>query len=282
MSDETLPVWWTGRQAVVTLPEHIDSSNADQVREQLLWLINRGATVLIADLTGTVSCEYSGADALARAYQRGAANGTQLRLVVIADVVRRVLSLSGLDRLVAVYPALDAAVAAGAGPREAPGELGTTVNTDRGTRDEELLDSVVNSIFGVAMILQAAQELPRDVTVLRITEALRRLDDVVRDVRQHILAGDGTRIQPGNARMPPPYLLERSALAQNRAALLQERLARTAHALQFAAADTAALLARRADLAAQPGRVDYPTEIKRWQAVADLAGQLAERWERRP
>ena len=61
MAEDTYPVQWTGRQAVVTLPQDIDSSNADQIREQLLWIINRAAAVLIADLTGTISCDYSGA-----------------------------------------------------------------------------------------------------------------------------------------------------------------------------------------------------------------------------
>ena len=85
MPENWYPVQWAGRQAVVTLPENIDSSNADQVREQLLRVINRGAAVLIADLTGTISCDYSGADALARAYHRAVANGTQLRLVVTTE-----------------------------------------------------------------------------------------------------------------------------------------------------------------------------------------------------
>ena len=122
MSEDTCPVRWTGRQAVVTLPECIDVSNADCIREQLLLAINRGATVLIVDMAATVSCDYSGTDTLMRAYQRAVANGTDLRLVVIADVVRRVLNLSGLDRLVSVYPTLEAAVAAGAEWREGPGE----------------------------------------------------------------------------------------------------------------------------------------------------------------
>ena len=140
MPEDTCPVQWTGQQAVVTLPQHIDSSNADQIREQLLWIINRGAAVLIVDLTGTVSCDYSGADALARAHHRAVANGTELRLAVIADVVRRVLSLSGLDRLVAVYSDLDGAIAAGARGaarctvRNGPG------TADRAARAEELLD----------------------------------------------------------------------------------------------------------------------------------------------
>ena len=52
--NHTYPVRWMGRQAVVALPEHIDVSNASQIREELLWLINRGAAALIADM----SCSY--------------------------------------------------------------------------------------------------------------------------------------------------------------------------------------------------------------------------------
>jgi len=101
-----------GRQAVVSLPGHIDGSNAGQVSEQLLSVIDRGATKLIADMTATASCDHAGADAVVRAYQRAAANGTQLRLVITAQVVRRVVSLNGLDRVIPVYPSLEAATAA--------------------------------------------------------------------------------------------------------------------------------------------------------------------------
>jgi len=113
---------WTGRRVVVTFPEHIGTCNADQVREQLFWVINRGAIELVADLARTLSCDFSGAEALARAHHRAAANGTRLRLVVTADPVRRVLSFSGLDLLVSVYPTVEAAVAAGAERPEVPGE----------------------------------------------------------------------------------------------------------------------------------------------------------------
>ncbi len=101
-----------GPAGVVTLPEHIDVSNVAQLREQLLSVINRGAAVLIVDMTATASCDHATVDALARAYQRAAVSGTQLRLVVTAPVVRRVLSIEGLDRLVSTYPSLDAAMAA--------------------------------------------------------------------------------------------------------------------------------------------------------------------------
>ena len=108
------PVRWLdhGRQAIVTLPAHVGLSTSGPVREQLLTLINRGAETLIADMSATVSCDHAGTDTLARVYQRAAASGTELRLVVTAPVIRRVLAVSGLDRLVSIYPALDAALAA--------------------------------------------------------------------------------------------------------------------------------------------------------------------------
>ena len=112
------PVQWSGRDAVVTLPEHIDVTNVAQLREQLLWLINRGAAVLIADMAATVSCDHAAVDAIARAHQRAVVSGTQLRLVVTAPVIRRVLAIEGLDRLISIYPSVEAATAAGTSPTE--------------------------------------------------------------------------------------------------------------------------------------------------------------------
>ena len=107
------PVRWAGRQAVVTLPEHIGAADSGPIREQLLDLINRGTAVLIADMTGTVWCEPGGADALLRACQRASVSGGQLRVAVTAPAVRRILDASGLDRLVPVYPSVPAAIAGG-------------------------------------------------------------------------------------------------------------------------------------------------------------------------
>jgi anti-anti-sigma factor len=104
-------VQWTGRQAVVPLPEHIGLSNAGLIRDELLAVINCGATTLIADMTATISCDHAGADAVARAFQRAVISGTELRLVVTAQIVRRVLGINGLDRLVSIYPSLEEATA---------------------------------------------------------------------------------------------------------------------------------------------------------------------------
>ena len=282
MSEGTCPVLWTGQLALVTLPRDIDNSNSGQIGEQLLLVINRGAAVLVADMTGTVSCDYSGADALARAYRRAAANGTQLRLVVTAPAVRRVLALNGLDRLTAVYPDLDGALAAEADRDNAPGERRNGIARER-TLDDGQLDLAVTDIFTAAMMLQATIDLPHDVTAQRITEALRRLDDAIREIRDHEFAQHGQASRdsgPDLTGRPPPVAPERSASATDRSALLRQRVAQTARALQFTAADTATLLDQHADmLRQQRTRTDYPSEIKRWQVLADQAGLMAERWE---
>lgn len=111
---DSYPVQWTGRLAILALPQHVGDCNAGQIREQLLWVINRGAAELIIDMTGTASCDHEGAAAVARAHQRATASGTQLRLAVTTGAVQRVLCLNGLDRLIPVHSSLDAATAAAA------------------------------------------------------------------------------------------------------------------------------------------------------------------------
>jgi anti-anti-sigma factor len=88
----------------VTLPDYIDASNASQIGEELHSLINGGATELIADMTATISCDHSGADVIVHAYRHALITGTQLRLVVTAQIVQRVLTLNGLDRLIPSTP----------------------------------------------------------------------------------------------------------------------------------------------------------------------------------
>jgi anti-anti-sigma factor len=109
---DSYPVRWVGRQALVALPEHIDVSNAGQIREELLSVINRDAEALIVDMTATISCDLTGADAVARAYQRAVVSRTELRLVVTSAVVLRMLGMTGVGRLVPVYPSVEAALAA--------------------------------------------------------------------------------------------------------------------------------------------------------------------------
>ena len=72
----------------MTLPEHIGAAASGSIREQLLELLDRGAAVLIADMTGTLSCDRSGAAALLHAGQRASDGRAQLRVAVTAPAVR--------------------------------------------------------------------------------------------------------------------------------------------------------------------------------------------------
>jgi anti-anti-sigma factor len=116
MPDDLFPVRWAGRQAIVTFPGHIGTSNASQLSDRMLAVIDGGAEVLVGDLAGTQSCDHSAVAAVGRACQRAAIGGTRVRLVVTAPAVRRVLAIEEIDRLVPIYPTLEAATAVEADP----------------------------------------------------------------------------------------------------------------------------------------------------------------------
>jgi anti-sigma B factor antagonist len=108
---ERFPVVWLSTAAVVTLPVEIDIANADRVRDDLLSILNRGPATLIVDMGGTTFCDSAGVNALVRAHKRATANGSQLRLVVSAPAVQRVLDITGVDHLMDVYPSVAASLA---------------------------------------------------------------------------------------------------------------------------------------------------------------------------
>jgi anti-anti-sigma factor len=113
-----LPVAWSGRHAVVTMPAEIDAENSAGVARHLAAVIGRSPGVLTADLTGTVFCDSTGIRALARARERAAGAGTELRLAVGDSPVRRMLQLTGLDQLMPCYRDARHSLAT---PRDQPG-----------------------------------------------------------------------------------------------------------------------------------------------------------------
>ena len=191
MLKDIYPVRWTGRRAVVTLPEHIGASNAGQIREELLSVINRGAETVIADMSTTISCDHAGADAVVRACQRAVISGAKLQLVVAARITWRMLG--GLDGLVSIYPSLEAAVAAGP-----PDGNGAAVPpAEQAHRSLELLDTVVTSLFHVGLSLHVAMDLPADAARERIAAAVGHLDETIREVRDNAFAARGHQTADG-------------------------------------------------------------------------------------
>jgi PAS domain S-box-containing protein len=66
---------------------------------------------------------------------------------------------------------------------------------------QDLLDRVVNGLFKVGLSLQAAIELPHDVARQHIADALRRLDDTIREIHDHTF---DARRRAGPADPAPP------------------------------------------------------------------------------
>ena len=116
MSQGRYPVLWIGQVAVVTLPTEIDVTNADLVQEELMFVLNHGATLLVADLSKTSFCDSAGVSALVRAFRRAVASAGAMRLVVGTPAVERVLSITGVDRLVDTFPSVAASLAGPGGP----------------------------------------------------------------------------------------------------------------------------------------------------------------------
>jgi anti-sigma B factor antagonist len=110
--EELSPVLWIGRVAVATLPAEVDVTNADPIRDELLSVVSQGAALLVADLSMTTFCDSTGVSALVRTLRQASANQAVLRLVVNTPSVQRVLSITGVDRQLEVFPSVSAALAA--------------------------------------------------------------------------------------------------------------------------------------------------------------------------
>jgi anti-sigma B factor antagonist len=110
VSQERYPVLWIGQVAVVTLPVEIDVTNADTIGDELFAVLNQSAALLVADMSKTNFCDSSGVSALVRAFRRADASGQAMRFVVSTPAVQRVLSITGVDRLVGVYPSVAASL----------------------------------------------------------------------------------------------------------------------------------------------------------------------------
>jgi len=201
MRNTVYPVQRAGQRAIVTLPVHIDLFNAGQIRDDLLAVIDCGVTALIADMTVTVSCDQAGAGAVVRACQRAAISGTDLRLVVSSEIVRRALSGSGADRLMPIYPSLEALLAALAGPAPRPEpppwppaekEADSAEVTLRLAEDHDriaagITDIVVHRLFSASLILQVALGLMGEHRAAgKVEGAMDELDLAIRDLRDMI------------------------------------------------------------------------------------------------
>lgn len=98
---------------VVELPAEIDATNSAAVYDQLVAACAPGVQVVIADLTSTCFCDSSGVHAIMNAHEHAATLDIRLWLAVgESGSVHRVLQLTGVGRMMPVYPTLQDAMRA--------------------------------------------------------------------------------------------------------------------------------------------------------------------------
>jgi PAS domain S-box-containing protein len=68
-------------------------------------------------------------------------------------------------------------------------------------KGRDLLDRVINGLFRVGLSLQSAAELPHEIALPQIADALQHVDNIIGEIRDYIFAGPGHGGQPDGA--PP-------------------------------------------------------------------------------
>jgi anti-sigma B factor antagonist len=105
---------------VVTAPEGIDITNAAGLRTALLQAAALGRGTLVVDMSHTQFCDTAGIHALVGAHKRAPAEGGQVLLVIGAAAVHRIVSITGLDRVIPTFQSLEYALAHTAAARQDP------------------------------------------------------------------------------------------------------------------------------------------------------------------
>ena len=125
MPETSFPVEVIEGVPVVTAPEEIDITNADGLQAALLEAVllepaqretaqretaEPGRAMVVVDMSRTRFCDSAGLNALVTADRRARADGGEIRLAAVGEAVARVVALTGVDRVVAVYASLEEAL----------------------------------------------------------------------------------------------------------------------------------------------------------------------------
>jgi anti-sigma B factor antagonist len=103
MTGQEIHVSWSGRHAIVTMPDEIDLGNSASVDEQLKTVAGQAPDIITADFTGTVFCDSAGVYVITRTRELVAGKGGELRLAMGDSPVARIFELTGLDKIMPVY-----------------------------------------------------------------------------------------------------------------------------------------------------------------------------------
>jgi anti-sigma B factor antagonist len=111
MPEDRFPVEVVGGVPVVTAPEEIDITNAEELRSALITASANGHSTLVVDMTQTKFCDSSGLHTLIAAHKRAGAQGREVLLVIPGSPVLRVFALTGMDTVFPNFTSLAEALA---------------------------------------------------------------------------------------------------------------------------------------------------------------------------
>jgi anti-sigma B factor antagonist len=111
MQDGRFPFEMVDGVPVVTAPEEIDITNAQEFRSALLEAAGRGHGSLVADLSRTQFCDSSGLHTLLAVHKRAQAAGGEMLLVIQGSAVLRVFTITGVDHIIPNFTSLEEALA---------------------------------------------------------------------------------------------------------------------------------------------------------------------------
>jgi anti-sigma B factor antagonist len=99
-----------GAAIVYRLRGSLDLATAPSLRAALVEAANEGKHDIIVDLTELEFLDSTGLGALIGAHRRALENNGRVRLIVREGPIQRLLNITGLMRIFAVYASLDAAL----------------------------------------------------------------------------------------------------------------------------------------------------------------------------
>jgi anti-sigma B factor antagonist len=98
---------------VVTVHGDLDLHSADELGDLLVGVVDRGASMLVVDLSDVEFVDSQGLGALLRGTRRFGAGKERFRLVVPTREVRRVFEITALDQVFPLDETRDLAIARG-------------------------------------------------------------------------------------------------------------------------------------------------------------------------
>jgi len=108
--------------AVITVHGDLDLHSADELGDLLVGVIDRGASMLVVDLSDVEFVDSQGLGALLRGTRRLGAGKERFRLVVPAPEIRRVFQITALDQIFPLDESRELAIAHGLPRRYAPSD----------------------------------------------------------------------------------------------------------------------------------------------------------------